>query len=50
MIAWLAKKHQSASISNVDLIRKLRKPLAPPIKVKEDKRRYKRAREYQLWH
>jgi hypothetical protein len=27
------------------LIRKLRKPLAPPSKVEEDERKYKRARE-----
>ena len=28
-----------------ELIRKLRKPLAPPTKVKEDERKYRRERE-----
>jgi hypothetical protein len=29
------------------LIRKLRKPIAPPSKVEEDERKYKRAREHE---
>jgi hypothetical protein len=40
------RKNQSSSTAG-ELIRKLRKPLAPPIKVEEDKRKYNRARERQ---
>jgi len=40
------KEPPAKSISTKRLIRKLRKPLAPPTRVVEDERKYKRSREH----
>ncbi|MBV8773611.1 MAG: hypothetical protein JO166_14970 [Deltaproteobacteria bacterium] len=41
------KKHKTPSLVSTGLIRKVRKPMAPPAKVEEDLRKYNRARERQ---
>jgi hypothetical protein len=45
MAAKSPKKPRVKAISTKGLIRKLRKPLAPPTRVVEDDRKYKRSRE-----
>jgi hypothetical protein len=39
------KARKRTKPQHASLIRKLRKPMAPPAKVEEDERKYKRARE-----
>jgi len=39
------RKRKAPSGTGGELIRKLRKPMAPPTKIEEDLRKYKRARE-----
>jgi hypothetical protein len=39
------KKQKAPSIRTGELVRKLRKPMAPPAKIEEDVRKYNRARE-----
>jgi len=39
------KKHKARSVTSAELMRQVRKPMAPPAKVEEDLRKYNRARE-----
>jgi hypothetical protein len=41
----VAKVRKKGSVRPGELIRKLRKPLAPPTRVAQDERKYSRARE-----
>ncbi|MGH7840071.1 MAG: hypothetical protein ACREQT_00940 [Candidatus Binataceae bacterium] len=45
MAAKSSKRPPAKVISAKKLIHKLRKPLAPPMQIAEDERKYKRARE-----
>ena len=41
------KKPKSLSTTSGQLMRKVRKPMAPPARIEEDLRKYRRARERQ---
>jgi hypothetical protein len=39
--------HKARSVTSGELMKKVRKPMAPPAKIQEDLRKYNRARERQ---
>jgi hypothetical protein len=39
-------KRKAPSVTSVELMQKVRKPMAPPTKIEEDLRKYNRAREH----